>query len=115
MLNSITDIGLNIDSSFKLTKKTSSSLKNSNIPKESSNVSKSDDIQLTKKIVDSLNEIPGNELKFDFNEDAGMITVKVYEKDSDQLIREFPSQEFFNQLLFFQNTILPGLIIDEKF
>jgi len=73
-----------------------------------------DEIKTTKQIINILNESSNSQLKFGFNDEVGMSTIQVYDRDSDKLIREFPSKEFFNRLMFFRDNILPGLIMDEK-
>ena len=83
------------------------------IQEESKNLSK-DEIKTTKQIISLLNDSSNSQLKFGFNDEAGMSTVQVYERDSEKLIREFPSKEFFSRLMFFRDNILPGLIMDEK-
>lgn len=71
-----------------------------------------DELDITKTVIKLLNELPGNKLEFGFNDEFGMSTVSVFERDNKRLIREFPSKEFFNRLSYFRDSILPGLIMD---
>lgn len=83
------------------------------IQKEAIGLSK-DELNLLIDIVKVLNELPGNELEFGFNEEANMGTISIFERENHILIREFPTREFFIRLSYFRDTILPGLIMDEK-
>ena len=62
----------------------------------------SEELDITKSVVKLLNELPGNELEFGFNDEARMSTISVFERDSHRLIREFPSKEFFSRLSYFK-------------
>jgi len=72
----------------------------------------SEELDITKSVVKLLNELPGNQLEFGFNDEAQMSTISVFERDSHRLIREFPSKEFFSRLAYFKDSILPGLLMD---
>lgn len=73
-----------------------------------------EDLKTTKTMVEILNTIPDSELKFGFSEEGKMGIVKVFEKETERLIRQFPSEEFFNRLTYFRDNILPGLLMVEK-
>jgi flagellar protein FlaG len=73
-----------------------------------------EDLQSVKKLINILNIIPESELKFGFHEEGRMGIVKVMNKDNNKLIRQFPSEEFFDRLIYFRDNILPGLLLDEK-
>lgn len=53
-------------------------------------------------------------LKFKFNDEYKMSVVQIFKKDTTELLREFPSEEFFNRMKFFKEEILPGLLLNEK-
>lgn len=66
-----------------------------------------------KQIVKLLNNLPStNSLEFSFNDEARMSVVEVHERDSKKLIRQFPTEDFFNRLAYFKDNILPGLLMD---
>jgi len=70
-----------------------------------------------KKFINDLNKSPlsSNNLKFGFNKENSISVIQIFDKDSDKLIRQFPTKEFFKRIEYFKNEILPGLIMDEKF
>lgn len=110
MLNAINN---NLSSNFDTVEKSQKVSESQKIePQEKQKEMSKDDTISMKKIIDMFNEMPGNKLKFGFNDEFGMGTVNVYERDSDRLIREFPSKEFFSRMEFFRDNILPGLLMD---
>lgn len=80
--------------------------------KEPEKVSKNDNlskenIEMMKAVIKSLNDFPSSELRFSFNDEAKIPVVEVYETKSYKLLRQFPSKDFFNRLIFFRDNILP--------
>lgn len=84
------------------------------INEENLEISTKKEIEVSRQIVKLMNELPGNKLKFGFNEEAGIGTISVYDRENENLISEFPSQDFFNRLAFFKDNILPGLLLDRN-
>jgi len=54
------------------------------------------------------------EMRFSMNNDFNISVVGVYDKDTNALLHEFPTKDFFKQLTYFTDNILPGLAIDIK-
>jgi uncharacterized FlaG/YvyC family protein len=68
---------------------------------------------IVKESINFLNDIPGNKLKFGFNYEFNEPLVIVYD-ENENVLREFPSEEFFKRLEYFRDYILPGLFMDKK-
>lgn len=64
------------------------------------------------KLIENLNKITANEVKFSMNDN--LVVMKIFKEDSEFLIYEFPSEEFFRGLDFFKDYILKGFIFDKK-
>lgn len=111
-----------LDTIFNIQKTSSHTFiegKNTNIQKTNKDLNpetklSNTELNSVKDMVKVLNSLPDSELAFDFNEEGKMSVVKVFEKETERLIRQFPSEEFFHRLTYFRDNILPGLIMDEK-
>ena len=67
-------------------------------------------------IVNELNKMTllNDKLRFSFNEEHHTQIIKVFDRENDILLREFPSKEFFKNLSYFKEHILKGLLFNEK-
>ena len=89
---------------------TKNSFIDTNFPK---NLDQENKNNIVKESIDFLNDIPGNKLKFGFNYEFNEPLVIIYDKN-ENVLREFPSEEFFKRLEYFRDYILPGLFMDKK-
>lgn len=69
-----------------------------------------------KLIIENLNSntFLADKLRFGFSEEIDQLLIKIYDKESDKVIRQFPSEEFIKRIIYFKDVILNGSLLDEK-
>jgi len=111
--NILNKINLNIDNKNALKLQDDlNELLNNNEAKNKNNASNEE----IKKIIGIINESPifKEKIEFSFNYEFNTPIVQVYDNEKKEIIREFPSEEFFKNLKYFQDNILKGLILNKK-
>ena len=73
-------------------------------------VSKSD----LKNVLNALNSMPifRDSLSFGFSEEIGQLMVQIKDKKSDEIIRQYPDEDFINRILYYRDNI--GLLFDKE-
>jgi len=73
-------------------------------------VSKSDMLEL----LHSLNNVPHlkNSLAFGFSDDENLLLVQIRDRETDDLIRQYPSEEFLGRLRYYREHI--GILLDDR-
>jgi len=69
-----------------------------------------------KKVIEIINDSPifKEKIEFSFNYEFNTPIIQVFDREKKEIIREFPSEEFFKNLKYFQDNILKGLILNKK-
>lgn len=66
-----------------------------------------------KNVIKALNNTPllNDKLNFGFSDEAEMLMVQIKDRQTDKLIRQFPTEDFINRLLYYRDNI--GVLFDE--
>lgn len=66
-----------------------------------------------KNLLKSLNEMPilNDKLSFGFSDEIGQLLVLITDKKTEDIIRQYPTEEFINRLMYYRDNI--GVLFDE--
>ena len=72
------------------------------------------DLQELKSVIYQLNDIPilNESLRFSFSNEANMLMVQIRDKKTDDVLRQYPSENFIRDIMYFRDNI--GMLLDIK-
>ena len=72
----------------------------------------SQDTAAIKRVIDQMNTLSDSTAVFGYHEDTHRITIKIVDKETDEVIKEFPPEKMLDMVA--KTWELLGLMVDEK-